>query len=236
MRVTLRRMLSIKRRFDKRSAALAVALLAGVAVPFAWGAGIFQTYPIIGGAAYCASGNVSGNAQGTITGQGGANPGPGVTTSTVICGQTVPAGPPALTGTEVIPVDLYTPGTNIAAGGPSTAVLPVTAIGGGYGAIQVQTTGATATVSNGIATLFLNGVGATEAVTLTAAPINNQVVRLVNGSAVAITTFSVAANTGQTLTGGGVAPTSLPAQSATSEAGQVAYQYNLANTTWYRIQ
>jgi hypothetical protein len=225
-------------RINAKRIALAAALLSGVAVPFAWGAGVFQTYPIIGGAAYCASGNVSGNAQGSITGQGGVNPGANVTTGTTICGQTVPAGPPALTGTEVFPVDLFTPGTNTGAGGPATADLPVTALGNGYGTSQVITTNTSVVVANGVARLISNqGTATIASVTLPPNPMQNQSFCITNaGSGVLSLTSIVVGTTGQVFVQG-AAPASLAIQTnnaAAAALSTVCWNYNVANTTWYR--
>src|SRR5882672_209565 len=227
-------------RVNAKRTALAAVLLAGVAVPFAWGAGVFQTYPIIGGAAYCASGNVSGAAQGGITGQGAPIPGAGVTTGTSICGQTVPAGPPALTGTEVFPVDLYTPGTNITAGGPATADLPVTAIGNGYGGTTVITTNAAVVLANGISNLISNQTTATitTGITLPPNPMQNQELCISNAGTGVLTLTAVTVGTaGQSIVG--TAVTSIPVATAVGTAGtvtlsSVCWLYNVANTTWYR--
>lgn len=92
-----------------RSAALAVAAL--VAAPLiAYGAGNWSTLPIVGGASFCGS-TVSGTGSlSGITGQG-----QGTTGS--ICGQTIPAGPPFITGVEIIPAD-----TNLTGGAPPQTV------------------------------------------------------------------------------------------------------------------
>jgi hypothetical protein len=74
------------------------------------------------------------------------------------------------------------------------------------------------------------------AVTLPAAPYDNQLVTISNASTI-VSTFSVAANTGQSLVQGAV-PASLAAQAVNTAAtaqSEVAYVYNLANTSWYRI-
>jgi len=195
------------------------------------GAGLWQTLPIIGGASYCASYIGSPTGQGTITGTGG-----GTTTPPAVCGQTVPAGPATLTGSEVLPVDLYTPGVGpIFAGGPTTALIPLSLLSPGN--VVVQTTGASVTLGNLTGTQIFNGVGATEAVTMPPAPFNGQRVQLANSTSTAIATFSVTANTGQSLVG--VAPTNLAAETNNSAAGalsQVEYIYQASNTTWYRIQ
>jgi hypothetical protein len=81
-------------------------LAAGVAVlaagGIALGAGMWQGLPIVGSASYCDAIVGSGPTQGGITGQGGGNPAAGTAT---ICAQTTPAGPPSLTGAELVPAD-----------------------------------------------------------------------------------------------------------------------------------
>ena len=82
---------------------LAGALLAlGIGMPAVLeAAGMFTTWPVIGGPSFCAS-NVTGS-----TGQ--------------ICGQTVPAGPNSLSGSELIPLDVNSGNT----GAPQqSAVVP----------------------------------------------------------------------------------------------------------------
>ena len=200
-----------------------VALIAAGTV--AWAGGSFQTLPILGGASYCAS-TVTGTGNlGGITGQGQGTIGS-------ICGQTVPAGPAWFTGTEVFPADLYAPGTNTMAGGPQTVVVPITDFV--TGTVQpAVTTGTTYAVPNNAGVVAFNLGAGTMAATLPAAPINNQVVKFSNISTTAITSFSVAANTGQTLTEG-AAIASLAAQTTTATAS-VSYIYYAAGTTWYRI-
>lgn len=86
-----------------------LALVAGLALAaastLALAAGNWSTLPIIGGNAFCG---------GTTTGVGGQ-----------ICSTNIPAGPPALTGTETAPVD-----TNYLNGAPpATANLPIALFG-----------------------------------------------------------------------------------------------------------
>jgi hypothetical protein len=198
---------------------LAVGLLAAISTA-AIAAGNYSTYPIVGGAAFCISNNPNSPAVGGTTGQGG----------TANCVQTVPAGPPALTGNELIPMDTAAgSGTN-----PQTVTMSSTWLHAGYK--QIVTTGTTVTVGAGIQNLILNLAATAMAVTLPAAPYDNQLVTISNASTV-VSSFSVAANTGQSLVQG-VAPTNLAAQAANTAAtaqSEVAYVYNLANTSWYRI-
>ena len=83
-----------------------------VAGTLAWGAGMFSTLPIVGNPSFCASTVTGAGGLGGITGQGQASTGS-------ICGQTVPAGPPALSGNELIPGD-----TGLVAGNPQTVTIP----------------------------------------------------------------------------------------------------------------
>lgn len=212
------------------------ALLVTSGLVFA--AGSFSTLPIIGGASYCAS-TVSGTGSlGGITNQG-----QGTTGS--ICAQTVPAGPPALTGTEVIPADLFTPGTTQAAAGqPQTAIIPVTALGNGYGGTVVNTTtGAQSpVVANGISTYIYAGAGTATFTTFTFPPnpMQNQKLCIVDAGTGIVTLSSLlVGTTGQVFVG--TTPTSLPVMTAVGTAGTVTlgtncWLYNVSNTTWYRIQ
>lgn len=189
--------------------ALAAALLVG-GVAAAMAAGAFSNYPGVG---------VAANTNCTSFGNNG------------FCNQYQPAGPTAVTGSETVPAD-----TNLVSQNPATITIPTSYLLSG-GVPQVVTAGAATTVNNGTTSLILNGVGATEAVTMPASPWNGQLVEIANVTAVAITTFSVAANAGQSLVG--VAPTALAAQTNNSAAialTRVVYRYNTANTTWYRVQ
>lgn len=212
------------KRLKGAAVGCAVLALASTAV---LAAGLFSTLPIIGGASYCAS---------TVTGTGGLGgvTGQGQGTTGSICAQTVPAGPTALTGAEVLPIDLYTPGVVPAAlgGQPATADLSITWLHAGY--YQLVTTGTTVTVGAGVQNLILNLAATQMAVTMPAAPYDNQLVTISNVSTI-VSSFSVTANTGQSLVQG-AAPTALAAETATTAVlNEVAYLYRQANTSWYRI-
>lgn len=216
------------------AAAAAVCVAGGVA----WSAGIFQTYPIIGGAAYCASTIGQGSVQAGPTGQGAGAAGAGVVTGAVICGQTVPAGPSALTGTEVFPVDLFTPGTAQIAGGPATADLPVTALGNGYGTSQVITTNTSVVVANGVSRLISNqGTATIASITLPPNPMQNQSFCITNAGSGVLTMTSIVVGTAGQVFVQGAAPASLAIQTnnaAAAALSTVCWNYNIANTTWYR--
>jgi hypothetical protein len=223
----------------KKAKYLAGVAACAISAGLSWAAGLWQTLPIIGGGSYCASSVIVGPAQQTITGQSGTPAAAGATTGNVICGSTEPAGPPALVGTEVIPVDLNTPGTAQAAGGPSTAVLPVTLLGAGYGTIQLGSTtgtGQSITIGNGVSNFIYDGSNtATIAFTTPSAPFQNDRF-CVNNAATNIVTMTMSANSGQSLFQG-AAPTSLAVQVATAAGAlnSVCYVFNVANTTWYRL-
>lgn len=203
---------------------LAVALTVGSVAAYA--AGNYSTYPIVGGASFCVSTVGASNVQAGNTGQGAGAAGSNGT----YCAQTVPAGPPALTGSEVIPMD-----TGLAGGAsPQTVVLPVTDLHAGY--YQVVTTGTAVTVAPNVQNLILNLAATTMAVTMPAAPYDNEVVTISNASTV-VSTFSTVANTGQTFVQG-AAPTNLAAQAANTAAtaqSEVAYLYKASTAAWYRI-
>lgn len=102
----------------KHKIGLAFAALA-IGIPTVlFGAGNWSNWVVVGGPSYCSSYVTGTNLQGD----------PSTTPGTVssICGQTVPAGPPALTGNELIPVDLN--GGNV--GSPvQSAVIPASMLG-----------------------------------------------------------------------------------------------------------
>lgn len=226
-------------RVNVKRTALAAVLLAGVSTS-AWAAGLFQTLPIIGGAAYCAASNVSGAAQTTITGQGGGVAAAGQTTGTVICNVSAPAGPATFAGTEVIPMDLYPPGVAVTAGGAQTALANINQLGQGP-IIDNTAVGAAQTIPNNTGFFVLDtGTPATFAVTMPALAIEGQIVHLVCGVAT-VTTLTVTANTGQTMKG--------PAATTCATAAGFTWRFsaavpnNLAGTpgvivanSWVRIQ
>jgi hypothetical protein len=85
-----------------RKGVIAVGLLAAVSTA-AIAAGNYETYPQVGQPSFCASSNPNGPGVGGVTGQQG-------TPSN--CVQTVPAGPSALTGSELVPADTAQTGSS----------------------------------------------------------------------------------------------------------------------------
>lgn len=109
-----------------RSAALGLGALL-VAGGIALAAGNYFGYPIVGQNSFCSS-TVSGaggfNAQGNVGGAGVT--GQGQASSGSLCAQTVPAGPPEVTGEELINAD-----TQIGSGtNPQTVNIPSVLLGG----------------------------------------------------------------------------------------------------------
>lgn len=213
---------------------LAVGVLAAsTAAVFA--AGNYSTYPVVGGASFCAS-TVGVNGQAGNTGQGGGAAG----TNGAYCAQTVPAGPPVLTGTEIIPMD-----TGLANGAPpQTVVIPSTLLANGYGGTTVATTtGTTAAVAvaAGISNYVYAGAGTATYTTfaLPAAPIQNQKFCLSNAGSGVLTLSAVTVGTsGESIVG--TTPTSLPVATAVGTAGTVTlssncWLYNVATLSWYRV-
>lgn len=223
---------------------LAAAVAVCVAGTLSWGAGMWQELPIIGGAAYCGSTIGVSPVQGTVTGQGVPAATYGQTSGNQICQNNVPAGPATLAGTEVLPIDLYTPGTNIMAGGPTTAVIPATSLANGYGTTQILTTTGTTTLvapASNISNLIYAGSSTATWTTLDLPPlpVQNQEFCVRNAGSGVLTLGAVAVGTsGQSIVG--VTPTSIPVATAVGTAGTVTlsancWLYNVSNTSWYRV-
>ena len=183
-------------------------VLALAAAGAAFAGGSFQTLPLVGGGSYCASTSATASGQ--------------------TCTQTVPAGPATFTGNEVVPADLFAPGTNN--GVPvNTALVDIQQLG--QGAILDLTTVASTTVPAGVSWLFVDGTDASAyTITLPAAPVEGQIEHVVCAAAT-VGTLTVAANAGQSLK-----PASSPAAAACVAGNSYAWRYQASNTTWYRIQ
>lgn len=179
--------------------------IAGVAVAGMWN----QTYPIVGGASYCAS---------TVNNR---------------CQQTIAAGPSELTGNEVVPAD-----TNLSGGQqPQTVVIPVGRLGAGPTTYNTPLTGASITITNTTRRLIVTPAGTIAeltvvfpaASTLTAA--DGQLFGLCTTQIV--TALTVTSGSGTTVSN---PPTALLVPVATGAGSCVEWIYRLSNTTWYRVQ
>ena len=222
-------MFRLLRRFPGLIAALACTVLAA---PLAYALGMWPTLPIVGEGSFCAS-TVSGVTLPSGQGPYGVVPGSTQGNGASICGQTVPAGPTALTGGELVPAD-----TELANGGaPATVTIPTPLMASGAYLADVEPiTITTQTIPNNINTYELVTTNTLAALSLTfpSSPLNGQILRV--GSVKTITAFTPLANTtvnsGQLITG--TLPTALT-PSATAAVGY-AWIYDGPISTWLRIQ
>ena len=210
-----------------RSAAIAVtALFVTSTVIFA--AGNYSTLPIVEGSSYCAS---------TVTGTGSLSgvTGQGQGTTGSICAQTVPAGPTAVTGYEVVPADLYRPDVAPASLGaqPQTALLSMASLNALPITVATVITGATGNTLVAAATsggYILHSTASVTSVVLTlpTAPIDGQQFAL--SADQLITSLTLTSGTGASITKN---PTVL----TPSTTGTYGYRfmYNAAATNWYRL-
>lgn len=207
------------------------AAVAGSLVTASFASGIFQGWPIVGGASFCESTNS----------QSTSNTVPGTLPSNSNCTTTVPAGPTTLTGLEVIPMDTGV----VNGGGAATVLVPALSLGNGFGGTTVATTtGTTAAVvvADGISNYIYAGAGTATYTSfkLPPNPIQNQKFCLTDaGTGVLTTTSIVVGTSGQTITG--TAVTSIPVATAVGTAGTVTLSSNCwlyvagATKTWYRV-
>ena len=185
-----------------------VAVALGAAITIAYAAGNFDSYPIVGGAAHC---------------QGSTG------TSTATCAVTVPAGPTAVTGNELVPAD-----TTLTQGRPPQTVLlsmkllraaPMT-----YALCAGAVCG-TFTIGNNSGGLLLDFASTITSATvnLPLAPVDGQRVSI--ASPVTITSLSVVAGAGSTLAA--TTPTVLTASAVAPQGYE--FMYVASTTKWYRI-
>lgn len=191
--------------FKKLSLA-AVALVACAGIGLA--AGNFANWPIVGSASYCAG---TENTPGT-------------------CSLTVPAGPTAITGNELIPMD-----TNLAQGmQPQTVLSKPASLGIGPYVYEAPLTGVSITMAATTRSLIIEPAGtiATHTVVLPAST------ALVDGQAFGlcatqiITALTITPGAGTTVSNTQTA-TIVPL--GTGAAACPEWIYRQANTTWYRI-
>lgn len=197
--------------FNVRSTLIAAACVAAIATA-AIAAGNYSTYPIVGGPSFCASGNPSGPGVGGVTGQAGI---PNT------CVQTVPAGPPAFTGNEIIPLDT---GTSYP---PASAVMSISQLGNGA-YFDLGPTVTTSTIPNNTSFYFIDGAqSGPYTITLPANPIEGQLVKIVCEKATS-GALNIAANTGATLAASGNPNTACVVFNAYS------FRYMAVSNIWYR--
>jgi hypothetical protein len=194
-------------KFSRKSI-IAVGLLATVST-VALAAGNYLTLPQVAMPSFCASQTTF------FAGQS--------------CSQTVPAGPAALTGSELVPAD-----TQIAnSAPPQTVAIPMPIFDAGvynYVSGQAAPLAASYVIPNNINTYILDPTTTVAALSLTmpSAPLNGQKLHITSSHTV--TALGVAGAVGQSVVS---APTAL----TVSTTGAFGYTFIWAGTTpqWYRI-
>ena len=196
-----------------RVAAIGIAALA-LSSALAVAAGNFSTYPIVGGASFCSSSSTSG-VPGTAS----------------VCNVTTPAGPTALTGTELMPAD-----TGLASGQqPQTVTIKPASLGAGPTQYSAPLTGASITIAAVTRQVIIEPAGTIAALTLVfpaaSGLVDNQ--KLGFCSTQIVTALTVTNGTGATVQN---PPTAMTAPVTTGAASCVEWVYVLAQTKWYRTQ
>lgn len=197
----------------KRKIFMALAGVCLIATPL-FAAGMFQGYPVVGGAATCVN--------------FATNPTTGAVLTTCN-GPAVPAGPSIVTGNELIPAD-----TQLTQGiPPATVRIPMAALN----ALPITFATVTTTAPTTVATATMGGICYNSAATITSAtitlpvaPIDGQQFAVCSNQT--ITTLSVSAGAGASLAA--TTPTVLTA-STTAPQGY-RWLYNAALTKWFRLQ
>lgn len=187
----------------------AAGFLVAFSMSLAYAAGLWPTLPIVGGASFCG---------GQSTGVSGQ-----------VCTTTVPAGPTATTGAELIPAD-----TALSAGrSPQTVMLPLRAINGApvtYNLCAAAACG-TVTIGNNAGGVLLDYSTTIDSATvnLPVAPMDGQ--RVTIAAPFTVTSLTVVAGAGTTLAV--TTPTVLTA--STTVAQGYEFMYVLSATKWYKL-
>lgn len=192
-----------------------VAGLLAASTIVAWTAGLFPGFPVVGGAAYCTSFVM--------------NPLTGAATTTCN-GPTVPAGPTAITGNELIPADTaLTQGQN-----PATVLLKLASIGVGPYVYNAPVTTDSITVAATTRHLVLEPAGTIAALTVVlpaaTALVDGQMFGLC--STQIVTALTITPGSGTTVSNTQTA-TIVPL--GTGAAACPEWIYRAANTNWYRF-
>lgn len=193
-------------KLTRISGLVAVALAAATSIAFA--GGMFESYPIVGGASHC---------------EGSTG------TSSSTCAVTVPAGPTATTGAETIPAD-----TGLSGGrSPQTVVMSMRALNAApvsYNLCAAAACGSFTVGNNSGGVLLAYSTTIDSATIVTpASPMDGQ--RFVIAADHTITSLTVTANTGSTLSV--TTPTVLTA--STSAPQGYAFMYVASTAKWYRV-
>lgn len=200
----------IRNRFKLTIASLALA--ACVAIPIAYAAGLWPTFPIVAGSSFC-SGSSTAGVPGTAS----------------TCNVTTPAGPTGVTGNEVVPADtLLSQGRS-----PQTVTIPTPLLASGAVYRTAFAAGGSFTVPNGVTNLILNNSGtiATGTVVMPSSPSHGQLLRIT--SVATVTALTLSGNTGQTISN---APTAITISTTGAYGYMFVYFSATATTgTWYRM-
>lgn len=203
-----------------RKGLIAVGLLAALSTA-AIAAGNYLTYSQVGEPSFCASTNSSGPGVGGTTGQTGTQG---------VCAQTVPAGPPALTGSEIVPADTNTGNGNTPT---QTVTVPMPLIASGaYSYLAFTGTSATTqSIPNSVNAFLLDPTGTVSSLTLNmpTAPLNGQVLRI--ASSKTVSSLTLTPPSGVTISN---SPTALTV--STTAPYNYEFVYDSLNTTWFRTQ
>lgn len=199
-----------RNKFKLALASLSIA--ACVAVPIAYAAGLWPTFPIVAGSSFC-SGSSTAGVPGTAS----------------TCNVTTPAGPTGVTGNEVVPAD-----TLLSQGrAPQTVTIPTPLLASGSVYRTAFAAGSSFTVPNGVTNVILNNSGtiATGTVVMPSSPSHGQMLRLTSVGTVSALTLTGA--TGQTISN---APTAITISTTGSYGYAFVYFSTTATTgTWYRL-
>ncbi len=203
--------------FKKIAAGLSILGVVGY-VTYAYAAGLFPDFPVVGGASYCAgsSSTAIGSIIGSITG----------------CPNTVPAGPTIVTGNEQIPAD-----TRLSSGAnPQTVLLSLASLNSlplqFVTVVNPNSPSGISAANNSGGVVYSNTVTITSAnITLPAAPIDGQ--QYAVSANRNITTLSVSAG-GTAAMAGNVAPTTL----SVLNSGSFGYRFifNASSNSWFRLE
>ena len=225
---------------NKRLITVAASLIAVGGITATIAGGLYQSLPIVASQAFCESIGTG------ITSSGNAPylqpPGSTQGTGSTICTVTVPAGPPALTGNELVPADTYpassTTGTVPPGFNPSTVAVPVILLdSGAYQYSVPNATVARFTLVNPVNSLILDGSGTLASVfiqlpgTVNQPALNGQQVHII--SAQTITLLNVNAGASVTVDN---APTQLLVGATAASATGLTFVYSAPVSTWFRSQ
>lgn len=207
---------------------LAAAGLIGISTLYAYAAGLFPDFPVVGGASYCAgsSQSATGSIIGSVTG----------------CPNTVPAGPTIVTGNEQVPAD-----TRLSSGqNPQTVLLPMASLN----ALPILVSQANNSAANrlsatntqggiiltGNASLPITNISSLN-VSLPPTPIDGQ--QFLVSANLPIATLSVTATTPSTQSISNAPSVLSLGNTNTTQNGVpqgLKWMWNAAASTWYRIQ